>query len=89
MGDSNQGRSVPSWPHNHEGQFTQVLTLENIFDDGVIVGILPPGADDLEDVQQCPSGVGLVPGAVGVLHLDDALAGVRRTVDEHVEVRDA
>ena len=38
------------------------LTLEDVFDDGVEVWILPSGANDLEDVEQGPTGVGLGPG---------------------------
>ena len=64
------------------------LTFENVFNDGVKVGILPSRTGDLEDVQKSSSGISGDPRRVLVGHEDDAGAEIRRAVDKHVQVAD-
>ena len=64
------------------------LTFENVFNDGVKVGILPSRTGDLEDVQKSSSGISNDPRRVLVGHEDDAGAEIRRAVDKHVQVAD-
>lgn len=64
------------------------LTFENVFNDGVKVGILPSRTGDLEDVQKSSSGISGDPRRVLVGHEYDAGAEIRRAVDKHVQVAD-
>ena len=65
------------------------FTFENIFDDRVVVGIGPAGTNNPENIEQSSSGISDDPSWIFFSDLNDASSGVRRAVDEDVEVSNA